>query len=34
MDQKIAAFTLLVIGLQTIFYSFFLSLIGGGDEDE
>ena len=31
LDQDIAAFTLLVIGLQTIFYSFFLSVIGGGE---
>ncbi len=29
LDQDIAAFTLLVIGLQTIFYSFFLSLVKG-----
>jgi len=29
LDQDIAGFTLLVIGLQTIFYSFFLSVIGG-----
>jgi glycosyltransferase involved in cell wall biosynthesis len=29
LDQDIAAFMLLVIGLQTIFYSFFLSVIGG-----
>ena len=28
-DQDIAGLTLLVIGLQTIFYSFFLSVIGG-----
>ena len=32
IDQDIAAFTLLVIGLQTIFYSFFLSVIGGVSE--
>ena len=32
LNQDIAAFTLLVIGLQTIFYSFFLSVIGGGSE--
>jgi len=32
IDQDIAAFTLLVIGLQTIFYSFFLSAIGGVSE--
>jgi len=31
IDQDIAAFTLLVIGLQTVFYSFFLSVIGGGE---
>jgi len=31
LDQDIAAFTLLVIGLQTIFYSFFLSMVGGGE---
>jgi len=29
LDQDIAGLTLLVIGLQTIFYSFFLSVIGG-----
>ena len=29
LDQDIAGLTLLVIGLQTIFYSFFLSMIGG-----
>lgn len=28
-DQDIAGLTLLVIGLETIFYSFFLSVIGG-----
>lgn len=28
-DQDIAGFTMLVIGLQTVFYSFFLSVIGG-----
>ena len=29
LDQDIAGFTMLVIGLQTVFYSFFLSVIGG-----
>ena len=29
LDQDIAGLTLLVIGLQTVFYSFFLSVIGG-----
>ena len=29
LDQDIAGLTLLVIGLQTIFYLFFLSVIGG-----
>jgi hypothetical protein len=29
LDQDTAGLTLLVIGLQTIFYSFFLSVIGG-----
>ena len=29
LDQDIAGLTLIVIGLQTIFYSFFLSVIGG-----
>ena len=29
VDQDIAGLTLLVIGLETIFYSFFLSVIGG-----
>jgi hypothetical protein len=32
LDQDIAGLTLLVIGLQTIFYSFFLSVIGGEEE--
>ena len=31
LDQDIAGLTLLVIGLQTVFYSFFLSVIGGGE---
>lgn len=30
-DQDIAWLTLLVIGLETIFYSFFLSVIGNGN---
>jgi len=30
--QDMIGFTLLVIGLQTIFFSFFLSMIGGGKE--
>ena len=34
LDQDIAALTLLVIGLQTIFYSFFLSVIGGEEAGE
>ena len=29
LDQDIAGLTLLVIGLETVFYSFFLSVIGG-----
>ena len=32
LDQDIAGLTLLVIGLQTIFYSFFLSVIGGEEK--
>jgi len=32
VDQDIAGLTMLVVGLQTIFYSFFLSVIGGGRE--
>ena len=31
VDQDIAGLTLLVIGLETVFYSFFLSVIGGGE---
>ena len=29
LDQDIAGLTLLVTGLETVFYSFFLSVIGG-----
>jgi len=32
LDQDIAALALLVIGIQTIFNSFFLSVIGGEEE--
>ncbi|MCK4527252.1 glycosyltransferase family 2 protein, partial [candidate division WOR-3 bacterium] len=32
LDQDIAGLAMLVIGLQTIFYSFFLSVIGGEEE--
>ena len=32
VDQVIAAFTLLVVGIQTIFSSLFLSIIAGGSE--
>jgi hypothetical protein len=31
--QDMIGFTFLVVGLQTIFYSFFLSVIGGEEEE-